>query len=114
VSLQIELLCTFVSIPPPFTHRSARHVGRVRASRPSPKDSLASDATCTDHGGVNSNDFITERGGDPEKIRESQRKRFAKVELVDEIIAEWDVHRRSTYMLMRNVLSNPTSTCKYA
>lgn len=28
------------------------------------------------------NDFIIERGGNPEKIRESQRRRHAKVELV--------------------------------
>lgn len=34
-------------------------------------------------------DFITERGGDPEKIRESQRRRGASVELVDEVIAMW-------------------------
>jgi hypothetical protein len=63
---------------------------------------MISDATDTDHGGVNSNDFITERGGDPEKIRESQRKRFAKVELVDEIIAEWDIHRRSAYHILEH------------
>jgi seryl-tRNA synthetase len=41
------------------------------------------------------NDFIAERGGNPEKIRESQRRRFANVEIVDEIIALWDDHRRS-------------------
>lgn len=40
-------------------------------------------------------DFITERGGNPEKIRESQRRRHAPVEVVDEIIAMWDDHRRS-------------------
>jgi len=28
-----------------------------------------------------------DRGGDPEKVRESQRRRYASVELVDEIIA---------------------------
>jgi seryl-tRNA synthetase len=31
--------------------------------------------------------FITEKGGDPEAIRESQRKRGDSVELVDEVIA---------------------------
>lgn len=41
------------------------------------------------------NDFITERGGNPERIRESQRKRYANVEIVDEVIADWDDHRRS-------------------
>ncbi len=40
-------------------------------------------------------DFIKERGGDPEKIRESQRRRNAPVEVVDEIIALWDDHRKS-------------------
>jgi seryl-tRNA synthetase len=40
-------------------------------------------------------DFITERGGNPEKIRESQRRRFANVEIVDEIIALFDDHRSS-------------------
>ena len=40
-------------------------------------------------------DFITERGGNPEAIRESQRKRFANVEIVDEVIADWEDHRKS-------------------
>lgn len=43
------------------------------------------------------NDFIKERGGDPEKIRESQRKRNAPVELVDEIIADFEDHRKTQY-----------------
>lgn len=36
--------------------------------------------------------FLKERGGDPEIVRESQRRRHAPVELVDEIIElynEW-------------------------
>lgn len=32
-------------------------------------------------------DFITEQGGNPELIRESQRRRHAPVEAVDEVIA---------------------------
>lgn len=44
----------------------------------------------------NSNDFIAERGGNPEKIRESQRKRHANVDIVDEIIKEFEEHRQST------------------
>ena len=43
----------------------------------------------------NRNDFITERGGEPEKIRESQRKRHAPVEIVDEIIKDFEDHRQS-------------------
>ena len=40
-------------------------------------------------------DFIEERGGNPEKIRESQRRRHASVELVDEVIALWQDARKS-------------------
>lgn len=40
-------------------------------------------------------DFITERGGNPEKIRESQRRRYADEKVVDEIIAQWEDHRKS-------------------
>lgn len=43
------------------------------------------------------NDFITERGGDPERIRESQRKRHDSVEVVDEVIAMFEDHRRTAY-----------------
>ncbi len=44
-----------------------------------------------------SNDFIKERGGDPEKIRDSQRKRHAPVEIVDQIIADFEDHRQTQY-----------------
>jgi seryl-tRNA synthetase len=44
-----------------------------------------------------SNDFITERGGNPEKVRESQRKRNAPVEIVDEVIADFEDHRQTQY-----------------
>ncbi|KAF2474365.1 serine-tRNA ligase [Lindgomyces ingoldianus] len=43
------------------------------------------------------NDFIAERGGNPDKIRESQRKRHASVEIVDEIIKDFEVHRQTQY-----------------
>ncbi|KAJ9142619.1 Serine--tRNA ligase [Pleurostoma richardsiae] len=42
-------------------------------------------------------DFIKERGGDPEAIRESQRRRYAPVEVVDEVISLWEEHRRTLY-----------------
>ncbi|KAF2670027.1 seryl-tRNA synthetase [Microthyrium microscopicum] len=42
-------------------------------------------------------DFIKERGGDPEKIRDSQKKRNAPVELVDEVIALFEEHRKTQY-----------------
>lgn len=40
-------------------------------------------------------DFIEERGGDPKKIKESQRRRFAPEEAVDEVIALYEDHRTS-------------------
>ena len=46
-------------------------------------------------------DFITERGGDPEKIRESQRRRNASVEIVDEVIELFEDHRRTHYAAMQ-------------
>ncbi|KAI9677567.1 MAG: Cytosolic seryl-tRNA synthetase [Caeruleum heppii] len=42
-------------------------------------------------------DFITDRGGDPEKLRESQRRRHAPIEVVDEVIALYEDHRRTRY-----------------
>ncbi|EMR61918.1 putative seryl-trna synthetase protein [Eutypa lata UCREL1] len=42
-------------------------------------------------------DFIAERGGNPEKIRESQRRRYAKVEVVDEVIELYEDHRKTQY-----------------
>ncbi|EME43414.1 hypothetical protein DOTSEDRAFT_72722 [Dothistroma septosporum NZE10] len=43
------------------------------------------------------NDFIKERGGNPEKIKESQRRRHAPVEVVDEVIAMFEDHRQTQY-----------------
>lgn len=42
-------------------------------------------------------DFIAERGGDPERIRESQRKRGEPVEIVDQIIEMFEDHRKTNY-----------------
>ncbi len=44
-------------------------------------------------------DFIAERGGNPEKIKESQRRRYAPVEVVDEVIALYEDHRKSAFKL---------------
>ena len=41
-------------------------------------------------------DFITEKGGDPKAIRESQRRRSAPEEAVDEVIALYEEHRKSS------------------
>jgi len=40
-----------------------------------------------------------EKGGDPELVRESQRKRFADVEIVDKIIHLDEVCRKAKYAL---------------
>lgn len=40
-------------------------------------------------------DLIPERGGDPKKVKESQRRRFASEELVDEVVALYEDARRS-------------------
>jgi seryl-tRNA synthetase len=40
-------------------------------------------------------DFIVEKGGDPKKIKESQRRRYAPEEAVDEVIALYEDHRKS-------------------
>lgn len=41
-------------------------------------------------------DFIVEKGGDPNKIRESQRRRHAPEDAVDQVIALYEGHRKST------------------
>ncbi|KAL6950089.1 Cytosolic seryl-tRNA synthetase [Hanseniaspora vineae] len=43
--------------------------------------------------------FIEEKGGNPELIRQSQRARFAKVELVDEIIADYKEWVKTKFQL---------------
>jgi len=40
-------------------------------------------------------DFIADKGGNPQKIKESQRRRFAPEEVVDEVIALYEDHRKS-------------------
>ncbi|KAL8404082.1 hypothetical protein RB594_009078 [Gaeumannomyces avenae] len=50
---------------------------------------------------LDATDFILERGGNPDKIRESQRRRHASVEVVDEIIAMWEDHRQTNYAAMQ-------------
>ncbi|KDQ13781.1 hypothetical protein BOTBODRAFT_160049 [Botryobasidium botryosum FD-172 SS1] len=51
--------------------------------------------------------FITEKGGDPEVVRESQRKRGGPVELVDEIIAMYNAWVKLDFEL--NQLSKRTN-----
>ncbi|PQE16566.1 hypothetical protein CJF32_00005942 [Rutstroemia sp. NJR-2017a WRK4] len=42
-------------------------------------------------------DFIVEKGGNPEKIKESQRRRYAPEAVVDEVIAMYEDHRKTQY-----------------
>ncbi|KAI9757869.1 MAG: Cytosolic seryl-tRNA synthetase [Chaenotheca gracillima] len=42
-------------------------------------------------------DFVVEKGGDPNKIRESQRRRYAPESAVDEVIALYEDHRTTKY-----------------
>lgn len=42
-------------------------------------------------------DFIAERGGDPNKVRESQRLRHAPEAAVDEVIELWQDARKGEY-----------------
>jgi seryl-tRNA synthetase len=44
-------------------------------------------------------DFITDRGGDPKKIKESQRRRFAPEEAVDEVISLYEDARRGKLLI---------------
>lgn len=44
-------------------------------------------------------DFIVEKGGDPQKIKESQKRRYAPEGVVDEVIALYEDHRRSKLKL---------------
>lgn len=41
-------------------------------------------------------DFIVEKGGDPKKIKESQKKRYEPEEAVDEVIALYEEARKGT------------------
>jgi hypothetical protein len=53
-------------------------------------------------------DFVTDRGGDPGKIKESQRRRFASESVVDEVLELFEDARRGTAWLvvLRNFVSD--------
>lgn len=42
-------------------------------------------------------DFLTERGGDPKQVRESQRRRYADEKIVDEVIELWQDAYKTRY-----------------
>lgn len=41
-------------------------------------------------------DFVTDRGGNPNAIKDSQRRRFAQEDAVDEVISLYEEARRGT------------------
>lgn len=45
-------------------------------------------------------DLIADKGGNPEKVRESQRRRYAPEAVVDEVIELYQEARRSEPMLV--------------
>lgn len=47
-------------------------------------------------------DFISDRGGDPNKIKESQRKRYAPESVVDEVLSLYEEARRGMLCLLYN------------
>jgi hypothetical protein len=49
-------------------------------------------------------DFIADRGGDPQKVRDSQRRRYADEAIVDEIIGLYEEARASMH------ISSPRNT----
>jgi len=51
-------------------------------------------------------DFIAERGGDPKKIKESQRRRHASEEVVDVVIAMFEDARKSEELAVARAKSN--------
>ncbi|KAL1999497.1 hypothetical protein VTN02DRAFT_4439 [Thermoascus thermophilus] len=46
-------------------------------------------------------DFVTDRGGDPNKIKESQRRRFASEDAVDEVIVLYEDARKARFEAMQ-------------
>lgn len=51
-------------------------------------------------------DFVEDKGGDLKKIRESQRRRYAPEEAVDEVIALYEDHRKSKFAPTKFVPGN--------
>jgi seryl-tRNA synthetase len=56
--------------------------------------------------------FLEERGGEPELIRESQRRRHESVEIVDEIIALYEDWKTSTSLFFKLLLHHLHSATK--
>ena len=53
------------------------------------------------------NDFVADRGGDLNKIRESQRRRFAPESVVDEVLELFEGARRGKFGFFSALYSVP-------
>jgi hypothetical protein len=60
-----------------------------------PLSSVLAGPPQTDNNMLDIADFIVEKGGNPQKIKESQKRRYASEEVVDEVIALYEDHRKS-------------------
>lgn len=49
-------------------------------------------------------DFITERGGNPDRIKDSQRKRYAPEHVVDEVLDLYEEARRG---ILTHIIISP-------
>lgn len=83
------------NIPLALCNKSASHLQFTYIAPPYPKK-FSPKQTQQHIKMLDVNDFIAERGGDPNKIRESQRRRHAKEEIVDQVIEMFEDHRKST------------------
>ena len=49
-------------------------------------------------------DFVEEKGGDPRRIRESQRRRHAPETIVDDVLALYEDHKKSMRPSVRKLV----------
>lgn len=57
--------------------------------------------------------FRPEKGGDPDKVRENQRKRFNDVSTVDRIVTSDEKWRKGDFWLLRNYCFNFTNDFRF-
>jgi hypothetical protein len=60
-----------------------------------PVFALLTDLYQTDDNMLDIADFIVEKGGNPQRVKESQKRRYASEEVVDEVIVLYEDHRKS-------------------
>lgn len=58
-------------------------------------------------------DFVAERGGDLKKIKESQQKRFASEEVVDEVVTLYEEARRGMFFSIFSIRILLTVVARY-